>query len=176
MFNNKGLAFVFPLLIVWFLLYLVIFHSNLFSWINLELLKSFVPDIFMPMERENGKIYNEAILAGSISFISFFVLPIYYVFLLKKLYTKERLDNFFNQFGYIQTFFALIVSFALAIGYMGKIHYSSPSDLQVKQFITSNSQRYLFVDFAVWNMMYAMIGIFLFFVISPLFFNAKKEK
>lgn len=174
--NLVGYLFIAPYLIVCFLLYLVIFHVNLFSWVNIELLKSVTPDIFIPIKRANGLLYNEAILAGAVSFISVFVLIVYYLLLLKKLYTKERLDNFFNQVEYIKVFFAFIVSLTLAIGYFAKIHYSSPSNLQVKQFITSNSQRYLFVDFAVWNMSYALVGLFLFFVISPFFFNAKKEK
>lgn len=82
--DMRGLLLsILPFFIVCLLLYLSIIHSNLFSWINIELLKSFVPDIFMPIKRANGLLYNEAILAGAVSFVYIVFFPFYFYFILK---------------------------------------------------------------------------------------------
>ena len=98
--NGKLSLFLFsaPLLIVWLLLYLVIMHTDLFSWVNIEQLKSFTPNIFMPLKRDG--LYNEAVLTGTISYISIFVLPLYgLLFMILK--TTSNTDELSKRLSYV---------------------------------------------------------------------------
>ena len=185
--NGKLSLFLFsaPLLIVWLLLYLVIMHTDLFSWVNIEQLKSFTPNIFMPLKRDG--LYNEAVLTGTISYISIFVLPLYgLLFMILKTTSNtdelsKRLSYVFEKqgkFGYWKFFFIFLVVFVGTIIFLFAIHDSSSSNYTIKSlsFIKAYPKRYLLMDFIVLNTMYLIISFSFFLVISPLFFYAKKEK
>ncbi|MBQ9683547.1 MAG: hypothetical protein IJV35_09815 [Neisseriaceae bacterium] len=183
-----------PLLIVWLLLYLVIMHTDLFSWVNIEQLKSFTPDVFMPINRDG--LYNEAVLAGTISYISLFFLPLYCFLILilppflhndiddlkKRIFdTYERMENFgrIRINGKIKVFFMFLFLLFCIFGFItSSIHNNTSSSyvIQSLSFIKAYPKRYLLMDFISLNFLYFMVSMLFFVTILPLFFYAKKEK
>lgn len=178
-YNSKLYILCSPPIIIGFLLYLVIFHANLFYFVNIEQLKQFIPSIFIPSRRGDG-LYNEAIIAGTISFISILVLPIYYFIFFMKAITPEKVYNTLKYQGkekyiFIKAFVAFIFCFVCTIYFMFAIHDIKPSHLRIKQFITSDVQRHLFMDILCLNIMYICVTFAFFLVTSISIFNAKKK-
>ena len=153
-----------PLLIVWLFLYLVIMHTDLFYWVNIEQLKSFTPDIFMPINRDN--LHNEAILAGTISYISLFFLPLCCFLTLvlppflhndvddlaKRVSdTCKRMENFgrIRINGKIKIFFLFLFLLFCTFGFItSSIHNNTSSSYVIKSlsFIKAYPKRYLLMD------------------------------
>lgn len=185
MLSNRDVYIYFSqFLIITVLQYFVIFHSDLFVSINSYQLKQFTPNIFIPFERKGIDDFV-AILSGTINFIYIIVLPFFamsfftYKFNKSSDVLKERTVNLIYKQNWkyiIKVWFVFIcVSFLIFwMIYVG-IHIDRETHLTVQKPFTSTPQRYLFSAYFALNITYTAYWMLFFLLISPLFFNVKKE-
>ena len=119
-------------------------HADLFYWVNIEKLRSFTPDIFMPINRDD--LYNEAVLAGTVYFIAILFIPLYcfLLFVFKTIFNRNEMSKRLSytlyeqqgKYGYIKFFFMFIFFFVCIFDYIkSSIHNHTSSSYVTFSFI-----------------------------------------
>lgn len=171
--NKLGLfLFSAPLLIVWLLLYLVIMHTDLFSWVNIEQLKEVTPDIFI-FKVELSSLYEKSILSGFILYLSAFIIPIYAcLFFIISFLHKNKCNNgnvnrkFYSwiknssnstRFNMYKSFFVTLILYILIPLMYG---------LGIWTFSSKNE---LFIYSWAYTIVQYIVGFFIFFILFDIF-------